>query len=62
MAVPRAATQEDDMRRTDNAMSSTLKSLGRLLQGGDGAPMCYLISFVVFVFLLVYYLLRAPAS
>lgn len=50
------------MDRTEGVLSSTMGRLGKLMDSGGQRYMCYLILFVVLVFLMLYYLLSARGS
>lgn len=51
--------QEDAMRGTQSAMKATVKRLTSLLERGDGQPMWYLVTFIVVLFLALYWLIKA---
>lgn len=46
------------MRGTQSAMKATVKRLTSLLERGDGQPMCYLVMFIVGLFLVLYWLIK----
>lgn len=55
--TPAASVQGEDFDRTGSLMSGTLRRLDGLLRGGGGqSHMCYLICFVVAIFLLLWWL------
>eukprot|EP00638_Chattonella_subsalsa_P010425 CAMPEP_0117757480 /NCGR_PEP_ID=MMETSP0947-20121206/14764_1 /TAXON_ID=44440 /ORGANISM="Chattonella subsalsa, Strain CCMP2191" /LENGTH=124 /DNA_ID=CAMNT_0005577397 /DNA_START=180 /DNA_END=554 /DNA_ORIENTATION=+ len=47
----------DQMGGTSALLGNTMKKLGTMLQQGGSKHMCYLIIFIVFVFLMIWYII-----
>ncbi|KJE94031.1 hypothetical protein CAOG_004731 [Capsaspora owczarzaki ATCC 30864] len=47
-----------DFSSTSNLLGNTMKRLKGITNSGNGRLMCYLVAFVVFVFLVIYWLIR----
>lgn len=46
------------MLNTESAMKTTVRRLTALLERGDGQPMCYLVTFIVVLFLVLYWMIK----
>jgi hypothetical protein len=50
---------QSGLQRTADTLKDTTGRLLKLLDGGGGhTPLCYLVAFITFVFLVLYYLAR----